>query len=291
MQSTAPYINHGLPQVQWVNVTPAIASDWLEQWNNGNRNKRPAHIARIARDMENGNYLVTGESIKFDTGGRLIDGQHRLSAIVKANRPAWLLVVTELDPDVQVVIDANAKRSGGDALKFKQLGAHYSLIAAAARIGISRDTGRLILSSERASATPTNTEVVEWVGDNADILDAASLADSYRRAIPARPAVLAYSAMILRRIDPALADEFFESIRDMRTSGKGDPRLALYKFLSASHDGKGHPEAQIGFGLFAIFHAWNTWRDGKTLLSINPYSKNAKDERGNFLPREIPEPR
>lgn len=290
MQSTAPYLNHGLPQVQWINVSPELAAEWLAEWNTQNRNKRPAHVTRLARDIENGKFLVTGDTIKFDYNGRLIDGQHRLSAIVKAGRGAWMLVVTELDPDVQTVIDAGAKRSGGDALKFKGLGGHYTVISAAARIGISRDTGKLVLASDRASATPTNPEIIEWVSENMDIIEAAALADGYRRSIPARPAVLAYAALILRRIDPEQAEEFFDAIQYMRTDGKGDPRLTLSKFLSASQEGKGHPETQIGHGLFAIIHAWNAWRAGEKLHVIHAY-RRTKDERGNNLPREIPEPR
>lgn len=290
MQSTAPYINYNLPQVQWVNVTPEDAQRWLDDWNTENRNKRPAHVTRIARDMENGKFLVTGDTIKFDRNGRLIDGQHRLSALVKAGAAAWILIVTELDPDVQTVIDAGAKRSGGDALKFKGLGGHYTMISAAARIGISRDTGKLILASDRAKATPTNPEVIEWVSENMDVIEAAALADGYRRSIPARPAVLAYAALVLRRVDVEQAEEFFDAIQYMRTDGKGDPRFTLSKFLSASHEGKGHPEAQIGHGLFAIFHAWNAWRAGEKLHAIHAYHR-IKDERGENLPREIPAPR
>lgn len=290
MKSTSPYLNNGLPNVQWIEIAPEDARVWLDDWNTENRNKRPAHVTRIARDMIAGKFLITGDTIKFDSTGRLIDGQHRLAAIIKSGRAAWILVVTELDPDVQTVVDAGAKRSGADALKFKGLGGHYSVIAAAARIGLSRESGRLVLATDRASVNPTNPEVIEWAVENLDVIEAAARAEHYRKIIPARPAVLTYAVMELSRIDAGLTIEFFDSIRDMRTTGRGDPRLALSKFLAASREGTGHPENQIGFGLFAIFYCWNAWREGKSLTVITPMTRS-RDERGNRIPREIPTPR
>lgn len=285
MNTTAPYTNHGFPTVQWVLVTPELAEQWLEDFNKRNRSKRPAHVANIARDISDGKFLITGDTIKFSKTGRLIDGQHRLSAIAKAGKPIWVLVVTELSSDVQIVIDAGAKRSGGDAVRFKQLGGESNIIAAAARIGIARELGRLTLTTDRANASPTNSEVLEWAARNPDIVEASSAICGMRKHIPMRPAVLAYTYMTFARIDADAAFNFFDSIASMRTTGKGDPRLALVRFLES--ESEHHPEQKIGAQLFAATVAWNAWRKGNPMHRIIILSRET-DARGNRLGREIP---
>ena len=76
-----------------VNITPAMAEKWLAK-NLGNRHVRESHVATLVRDIRDGNWRQTGEAIKFDWDGRLIDGQHRLHAIVAAQTATRMLVVT-----------------------------------------------------------------------------------------------------------------------------------------------------------------------------------------------------
>ena len=51
------------------------------------RNRRRDTVTAYAEDMAAGRWKENGETIKFDSEGRLIDGQHRLAAVVKANTP------------------------------------------------------------------------------------------------------------------------------------------------------------------------------------------------------------
>jgi len=69
--------------------------------------------------MIEGEWLYNGEAIKFDRDGRLVDGQHRLEAVVKANKPIAFLVIRGLDPEVFKTIDTGKKRSAGDVLAIK----------------------------------------------------------------------------------------------------------------------------------------------------------------------------
>ncbi len=66
-----------------VMVTPAMAVEWLKR-NRKNRPINKAHVRRLVRDMAAGRWVPTPQPITFDVDRDLIDGQHRLTAIVES---------------------------------------------------------------------------------------------------------------------------------------------------------------------------------------------------------------
>ena len=95
-------------------VTPEMAKVWLEN-NHVNRSISQYRVDGYARDMLNGNWVLNGEAIKIGKLGDLKDGQHRLSAIVKAGVPVATLVVFDVD-DSANVFDRGRTRSVRDSL-------------------------------------------------------------------------------------------------------------------------------------------------------------------------------
>lgn len=248
-----------------VEVTPGIAQAWLGQ-NHGNRNLRSRKVANYARDMLAGKWQTSGDSIKFDWNGRLIDGQHRLEAVMESGATIKILVVRGLSPEVQGVLDVNVKRSAADALKFAGHGYNITIMAAAARIANARDAG--FLRSATSSNVPelTNAETLAWVESHPEIENAAALASRTYKDIGATPSALAYCIWVLEGVDPVAAVEFFMSTAEARTSGTGDPRLTLLRTFNRMKEQRVTltPALQISY----IFRAWNAWRDKKTITTL-----------------------
>ncbi len=96
-------------------ITPRIASSYLEL-NHSNRPLRQAHIKSLAFDMINGDWQLTHQGIAFDTTGRLIDGQHRLHAIIEAGVPIQILVTRGCSASSFSIIDRGANRRPSDIL-------------------------------------------------------------------------------------------------------------------------------------------------------------------------------
>jgi len=96
-------------------ITPRIANSYLE-FNNNNRPLRKTHIRSLAFDMMNGDWQVTHQGIAFDTTGRLIDGQHRLHAIIEAGVPIQMLVTRGCSSSSFSILDRGANRSPSDIL-------------------------------------------------------------------------------------------------------------------------------------------------------------------------------
>ena len=72
----------------------------------------------FARDMRNGKYIArTGETIKFDSDGILVDGQNRLHAIKIAGVPVVVTICTCVDDRAKYVVDSGTSRTDADAAR------------------------------------------------------------------------------------------------------------------------------------------------------------------------------
>lgn len=105
-----------------------MAADYLLN-NIDNRKKTREHIRFLSEQMLNGQWKVTGDSIKIAKSGRILDGQHRLSAIIECGIPQEMLVIDGLDEDVFSVLDTGKNRSAADVLSIKGF-KHYTHLAA-----------------------------------------------------------------------------------------------------------------------------------------------------------------
>lgn len=101
-------------ETKLVKVTPKMAAAWLEM--NKNRKVRKDRVALLVRAILGDRWVTTHQGIAFDMEGGLIDGQHRLSAIVEAGIPVRMLVTTNLPRESMVAMDRGAVRDTGDTL-------------------------------------------------------------------------------------------------------------------------------------------------------------------------------
>lgn len=98
---------------QIVTVTPEIARQWLEMNMSNNRPVMKSTVHSYARMMRNGNWNLTHQGIAFDERGELIDGQHRLYAVIEANIPVMMNVTYNVhrEPGETFTIDMGRKRT------------------------------------------------------------------------------------------------------------------------------------------------------------------------------------
>lgn len=64
-------------------ISPEQAKKWLEK-NDNNRNINYAKVKKMAKDMKEGHWDTTHQGIAIASDGTLVDGQHRLLAIVES---------------------------------------------------------------------------------------------------------------------------------------------------------------------------------------------------------------
>ena len=97
-------------------ITPEIAAKMLEH-NQSNRKLRKGTVDLYVKEMLDGTWNLTGQGITFGTDGQLLDGQHRLTAIVKSGVSVPMLVVT--GAEVVTSYDTGLKRSTLDQINIK----------------------------------------------------------------------------------------------------------------------------------------------------------------------------
>jgi len=98
-------------------VTPSIAKDWLDRNSDSQRKVRQGIVDRYARDMLNGKWALTHQGIAFDCKGKVIDGQHRLWAIVNSGVTVKMVVVRNSPSDAFDHVDLGYGRTASDVLK------------------------------------------------------------------------------------------------------------------------------------------------------------------------------
>ena len=94
-------------------ITPEIASRYL-LYNNINRPLKKGTVDYYAEQMRKGQWLLNGEAICFAEDGGMVNGQHRLNAIIKAGVPVDILVVRGCDPNSFNVYDSGVNRTTAD---------------------------------------------------------------------------------------------------------------------------------------------------------------------------------
>ena len=108
-------------EINRILVTPIIANNYL-QGNTISRNLKANVVAHYAQQMSKKEWKEdTGETIKISKNGIVLDGQHRLHAIVKSNTNLHFHVFKELEDEVFDVLDTGRKRSAGDVFYIKEI--------------------------------------------------------------------------------------------------------------------------------------------------------------------------
>ena len=98
-------------------VSPEFVQAWL-RCNIGNRHVNYQLVAKFAEAMQRGEWILTHQGIAFDTAGVLIDGQHRLLAVIKSGRTVMMNVTTgvERKPGQLLEIDTGRGRTLANVL-------------------------------------------------------------------------------------------------------------------------------------------------------------------------------
>jgi len=140
-------------------ITPKIADQYLKI-NTRNRHVSKSQLGFLIREMEKGNWWLNGSPIVFGTSGKLLDGQHRLTAISKTGEAQEMLVVRDVDDAVFVTLDSGRGRTGADA--FQVAGIHYPTVMAAAVRKILDGYTSTRVFVNNATVRRSNTELLDF---------------------------------------------------------------------------------------------------------------------------------
>lgn len=99
--------------IEVVDVTPELATRWLEKNHPNNRPVAWNRVGAFANDMRSNAWKLTHQGVCFDGDGHLIDGQHRLQSVLQATVTVQMLVIRTTVGDFHDPIDRVGPRSVG----------------------------------------------------------------------------------------------------------------------------------------------------------------------------------
>lgn len=161
-------------EIKRIEITPKMAAEFLEKNFSDNRNIRNSVIEQYASDMRNERWTESGETIKFDEYGNLVDGQHRLQAVIKSGKTVAFFVVYGLKESAMTNIDIGARRTASDALKVFGITDNQQAKGTLAKRILLHEAGKNALTSTLAKAKTnagtkfvvTVSQIVEYVSKN-----------------------------------------------------------------------------------------------------------------------------
>lgn len=126
--------------------------------------------------MNDNNWLFDGQPIRFSEDGRLLDGQHRLSAVIKSNSTQQFLIIKGIKSNSFKVMDTGRNRGGADVFHIN--GYQYSTaLASVAKFILNFKSGKV---SGDGAGKVSNTDMLDWADKNAGIIEIISKADKMR---------------------------------------------------------------------------------------------------------------
>jgi len=168
---------YGSDAVTWLDtITPELATTWLRA-NRNNRPVRRRHVSFLASEILAGHWQMNGQAIIISDDEQVLDGQHRLLAIIEAGRQVQSMIVFGISKEAFKTIDTGAVRTPADALSlhFPDISLSTVRAAATAVAWCKRlEVGRLKWVSK-----VSNTDTIEYLIKHPSLVQCIERLQSY----------------------------------------------------------------------------------------------------------------
>ena len=241
-------------------VTPAKAAEFLRH-NSRNRPLSKRIVGEYAEAMRRGEWQSTHQGIAFDVTGGLIDGQHRLAAIVEAGVPVELLVFTDAPAESFDVVDTGKRRRAADVLAIE--GEKSATMLASMVRTVWHYDNRPDYGWSGGDAAVTNHQIVQTLAEQPEIRDFITFGERIAVATSMIKSAAGAASYLISHADPTRdLTEWFDGIVEGTGLGKGDPRLlfrrAMFTRRQAGQPQRRHDTREHVTLYLKAFNAWAT---------------------------------
>jgi len=271
-------------------VTPDIAVQYLTK----NQNNRPLdrfHVLKLSKDIADGKWSMNGDTIRFNKDGELIDGQHRLNAVIKAGVPVPMIIVTDIeDPHAFRTIDTNSKlRNVGQVLGLMNVKNGFVAGAVARRLihwetTEDKSTFSLDVANYRYVST---ADIIQYVENNNEEIQYMVL--KMKRSLIFKQCgagtILVTSLIICSRYNEEEAEEFINALISGYHPQMDSPVIRLRDRLLTPPDRKGNKwELEL---MAIVFKAFRKFLDHQPIKQLRWVFEGNNKEPFPFLETEI----
>lgn len=253
-------------------ITPVRAAEMLAA-NTSNRPLSPSTVRGFAEAMRRGDWQVTHQGIAFDTNGVLVDGQHRLAAIVAADLPVEITVFTDVEPDTFDVLDTGKRRNAADVLAID--GEKSTATLAAMLRTVWQYENRRDASWSGGAAAVTNHQIVQTLEAHPTVRDFVNVGQHIASETGMIKSAAGAASYLVEQTNDGkhaarLAD-WHEGILDGAGLGRTDPRLVFRRTMFAMARKQAgvlrrRVDTREHFTLYV--KAYNAWAAGDTISQL-----------------------
>lgn len=225
------------PKTQIMTITPQMAAEWLKETEDaiakGDFRQRTVSEAKVhsySQDIRNGQWLFNHQGIAFDDNNMIIDGRHRLHAVMKAGKPILSVVTFGLPSEsvngspLKVIdtIDRGRPRSVAQQLQIAH-GYKRSNI----QVGVANALAFLYTGERQMLTTYQVLTIIEKIFGRSfgPILD---IGMESRRS---QSALLLAPLIVFHNSKPTDAENFLKKYISLEGLKASHPVLVLYKWI------------------------------------------------------------
>lgn len=263
--SNVIFMTQDSSKMEIATITPDVAREWLNT-NVQNRPVKDTTIQRYAEAMKSGQWELNGETIKFSDKGVLLDGQHRLRAVVQSGVTIQSYVIHGLPSGVFDTIDTGATRTVSDLLALQGEQNNTILGPALRLLYIQDELGSVREMSARMARLVTNRDLLETLDKHRGVEHSIAFIGGIGAikkflSVP----VASYLHYVFAKLQPHHADAFFIKLARATDLEDDNPILTLRTRL------EGMSKSNSGDRLEAIaitIKAWNAYRHRRPVRSL-----------------------
>lgn len=222
-------------------------------------------VSTYARQMIEGHWTFVGDPIRISVIGELLDGQHRLHAVIQSGRAQDFVVVSNLPKATRANIDIGRKRTPADVFAMNKI-SNAGTAAAVANLCMRYAMGN-VLDNKYVIQT---SEVLEYyqTDGNADLIDrGVVLGNQVKAMLPISPSLSGAIFVIASRTSDAfVVNEFFDKLIEGYDLHPGDAILAYRSWIVRRK--RESLKTKRGEHFYMLANCWNSWATNEVVSRV-----------------------
>lgn len=262
-----------------ITLTPARAKELLKM-NTSNRPLRKGKVETLKGIIDRGEWKLNGDAVRVSITGVLLDGQHRLSAVVAGDKAVETFLITGLPDEVFNTIDVQSTpRTSADVLAIKGHKNTATLAASAALLHKHSIYGNPYHGTPGSSATTQQIEAI--VEGNVDLQQAASWASNAWVKTYVSKSIGAFIKYVFDKDDAFASYSFFEGLCTGAGLSADSPVLLLRDRLMTDKMNSKRRTAN-SYKVALIFKAYKLHKDDATVKTLRIRTEGDAPEKSLF---------
>lgn len=264
------------PKLALITITPAKAKKMLATMG-ANRNLNQQWVNTLARDIKAGRWVVNGDTIRFMVNGQgkpeLIDGQHRLHAVILADTEIQSFVANDLPEGAMDSVDTNRTRTFANMLQID--GRRYTTCASAVTQMLWQLDKGIQPGSKKKAARASHSDLRETYERHPKIQEMC--AKSFCQPFLAPHSCIAFCFYLFWQKNKGQAEEWMKDFATGENLKAGDPVMTVRNKFIRLRSADQHARPTRSFYLAMLIKSWNYRREG-----VQPKRFNWRDDEDDF---------